>query len=134
MNYSAQLNAVISKVFSNSIAPGLALSQKVTYRKVIPGSFDITTGSFTDSVVEQEVDAVRVDEAQSGVTDTQGPALTESAKFYIKPLSGVILSAVKDDKIIISGAEYTITEVAQESLGGTHIILIIKASALTPSA
>ena len=133
MSINTQVSGLISKLFSNNLAQGLSVSTAAIYRKILPGAFNVSTGEFDYTISDTEIDVLRVEESQVGVTDWQGPALTEGATFYIKPPSGVSLSASKDDKIIFSGVEYSIISVSQESFGGTGLVFIVKAVALTPS-
>lgn len=131
MTLNTTVDAIIESLFDNSLIPGLTLTQDATYNAVTAGTFNISTGAYTPSTSSTSIKLIDAEFLKGEIAGSNGQVLTEDSLFYVRPVSGVTLDAMKDDTITLGSKVYRVKEVERKALGSTRLCFIIRAEAMS---
>lgn len=130
MSLNATIDNIISSLFSDTLISGLTLTQDATYTSNVVSGQDLSTGTFTRSQTDTSIQLIQLDYSVGEVAASNGQILSDDSRFFIRPVSGVELTAMKDDTITLESKAYKVKAVREHALGSTKFCYEIQAEVL----
>ena len=128
---------LVTKVFDNTLVSAAELSISATYKSVVTGSYNPSTGSITRTESDVAVKIIKRNENTTGIGGISGVAQASNTssvnenvdylEFLVRPVSGVLPNQGIDDELTVDSKVYKILDVQSVNMGSTRLLYKIKA-------
>ena len=132
LSINADVDAIIGKLFNNTLVPGLVLAESATYTHVDRGSYNSSTGSFSggsDAAIAIMIIKGRV--FNKFIKGESGSQVTLDNSYYFRPVTGVNIELYEyhNDYITYDSVNYDIKKTEQIDLGNTILLYRVETTA-----
>ena len=128
---------LVGKVFDNTLVSAAELAIDATYKSVVTGAYNPSTGSIGKTDADIAVKIIKKGENTSGIggisgisqasTTRTGNENVDYLEFLVRPVSGVLPNQGIDDEITVDSKVYKVLDVQSVNMGSNRLLYKIKA-------